>query len=308
MVEQLSLKTDVFQQMHFPHQRLASALAGTHAIFESFKLPKYILRTAVQLPIAYQNFIYNQLRKSNKDIDVIKHRRLTVIDLSGDLLEASQSAIEIAMVELKKIKKYIPKQDKIISLNLFSSLNQHLAYLYNKKRTFNICLEFEKSIPVNINNLGCTICELIFHINQFSQRESGEYIFKPTNKSFYASYIIPNKLANSEHDFGEVIDCLYFLLYEGSGNASRLTKILMEDELGILWTLKHIRLGLRHDVEHGQDKEIKKKLRDTGHAYQKLIGKPSPLKSSDWKKAQVVLYELIVEMLKLLRTKQEQKY
>jgi hypothetical protein len=65
------------------------------------------------------------------------------------------------------------------------------------------------------------ISSLIYGVNERGSSKSGEDIFKLTNKSARAI----KKLAavcKSDKEFGEIVDSLYFIVYEGSGDCKRL--------------------------------------------------------------------------------------
>jgi hypothetical protein len=119
--------------------------------------------------------------------------------------------------------------------------------------------------------------------------------------------IIPTRVATDEQSFGEIVDQLYFLLYEGSGAASRLRERCSNDQLAALWRLKHLRTGVRHDVGHGGSKDVEKKNRQIGEAYKSLIAMVMPRSRPDWTRAQVALYGQLVEMLEFIWYEGEEK-
>lgn len=97
-----------------------------------------------------------------------------------------------------------------------------------------------------------------------------------------ASAIIPSFVTGSEAAFGEIVDALYFLLYEGAGGTkNRLTDIVPDEVLAPLWQLKHLRLHYRHDIEHGDDRDIKKKYEKIARAFRSLCGRDLPSRPGD---------------------------
>jgi len=298
-----------------PSKHLRDAFERIAAISETHKLPETVVSATFQTPIAYQNFTYHQLKKAEKDTDEIRQRRLLITDLAGDLMESSHargiamtmamSGEETGIADRDEESEQENSKRGVATTNPFSSLNQHIAYLYNP----NIPAEDIQSVvmdssPAQIIMLGCNIIDLVCSINDFALGKSNDHIFKPTNKSMRSAYIIPTKISNDEQCFKEVVDHLYFLLYEGSGCAKRITNLLTDDELDPLWNVKYLRLEFRHDVEHGKDKEIMEKQEKISLAYRTLIGKSRPKIPSEWKMSQFALYQRIVEMLILLREKQ----
>ena len=90
----------------------------------------------------------------------------------------------------------------------------------------------------------------------------GEVLFKPTNRTYSAVSCLSTAFCVNEESFGGVVDSLYQLLYEGSGDAGRILQILTNEESATLWDIKHLRTSFRHDIEHGnQNKYLKKSLK-----------------------------------------------
>ena len=108
---------------------------------------------------------------------------------------------------------------------------------------------------------------------------------------------IPTTVAPQEDSFLEIVDSLYFLLYEGSGSAKRLTDRVAVDRLEALWLLKHLRLGARHDVDHGSANDAQKKSEQVGAAYCELVGRRSLKTREEFLQAQRALYQRLIDML-----------
>lgn len=277
---------------------LTNALAGIHVISSAYNILPNTLSAALQVPMKYQDFIVHQLKRAQNDTAEIRRRRVLITELAGDLFGTSQAAVEMGMVSSSE---HIDIEPLLQETNIYSSLNQHLAYLYDRNKSRDIYLAFADSLPAQINSLGGAIIEMVYLCNEFEKRGSRDEIFKPTNKSMRACCIITNLVADNEVTFADINDHLYFLLYEGSGGASRLTDKLSDDQLEPLWILKNLRRGFRHDLEHGEEREIKKKIIRVGDAYNELISKTVPEAPLDWKRAQHTLYKMLAEMLNRLR-------
>jgi len=72
--------------------------------------------------------------------------------------------------------------------------------------------------------------------------------------------------------YGSFIDGLYFLIYEGSGTCTRLPDPPPE----FVMDVKHLRAAIRHDLNHGEEVEIKKKIKRAGEIFEKFSGKKTP--------------------------------
>ena len=104
-----------------------------------------------------------------------------------------------------------------------------------------------------------------------------------------------------------MVDCLYFVVYEGPGGQDhRLLNIMTHDELMVVWRVKHLRSNYRHDNEHGKNGSIRKKYNHIGTTYADLIGKALPGCSADWIQMQKVLYVQVIDMLEEIRERLNQ--
>lgn len=77
-----------------------------------------------------------------------------------------------------------------------------------------------------------------------------------TTESIKATKTLPVPCHEAEQ-YGEFIDSLYFLIYEGSGSCSRLSSPPPE----FVMDIKFLRNILRHDEDHGNKREIEKSVK-----------------------------------------------
>ena len=228
----------------------------------------------------------------------------TILDHTDELFFESSALVHFSLEESQEdeVDDDLRVEHSLLDasrFNVFRALSQHLSPHYSAKRRLLLERAIEKSLPVKVHALGCDLVRLVYELNLYVQSSGrGEELFKPTNRSVHASLILPNLVASNDQEFGDIVDNLFFMLYEGSGTANRLTPLLTDSELRPLWIVKHLRLYHRHDVEHGQD--IGKKLREAGIAFEELIGSPQPISAADWKRAQLALYGKLVSMLKII--------
>jgi hypothetical protein len=148
-------------------------------------------------------------------------------------------------------------------------------------------------------------CYLLPECNQKCGATGRDNIFKPTNKLMLSLIALPDLIAYNKLTFGEFIDYLYISLYEGSGGDNlRIKTYLSDEELQPLWDIKQLRnFYLRHDIEHGDMKQAKQKTQKVGEIFQRLIGRPIPENSTDFKKAQFIIMNNVLTMIILLYSK-----
>lgn len=144
--------------------------------------------------------------------------------------------------------------------------------------------------------------------NKASNVKGLKEIFKPTTRVMEVFADFPWLTPQNEKAFGEFIDCLYFLAYEGAGD-DKLRFLqkhggpLSDADCQVIWCIKALRnKWLRHDPDHGKDTDIEKsrKLLSTNFQWLGLPGYPRS--SSDFRKLHERLLKEMEEFLsKLLK-------
>lgn len=120
------------------------------------------------------------------------------------------------------------------------------------------------SLTAELSSKARTVLNLITQCNEASKISGKSEIFKPTNKILEIFSDLPWLVANDKRSLADIVDCLYFLFYEGAGkdNLRFLTAnqgVLHETECDFIWCVKHLRnKWLRHDVDHGKQSQINK--------------------------------------------------
>jgi hypothetical protein len=277
---------------------LETALASIEASARLFDVPPAHWSNSLSLVEDYEVFAFRQGKAVERDSTLVAQRRMRVTELAGELLATSVTAAELGAeftaadeqpVEASEVPRVQPR--------LYGPLNQHLGFVYRVDLAVTVDPAVAAAIPTRICELGGVLIFLVTRINQRSHL-AGKQIFRVTTRCLSASSLIPSFVTGSEAAFGEVIDALYFLLYEGAGGTkNRLTDIVSDEILAPLWRLKHLRLHYRHDIEHGDDRDIKKKYENIAAAFRALCGRDLPSRPGEWTVAQVALYAQLVAML-----------
>jgi hypothetical protein len=294
--EQLPTYIDLIEE---PTERIRSVMASAEAAARIWHPPEAFGGLTLALVKDYQSYVDYQFKLSRKDSDEIAGRRIEVTDLCGDLFEAINASLEIGAIVESRRKERLEAEEAapIGKSNLYSHVNQHLGFVYTRRFKGNVEIPFNRSNPPRSAYLGYSIVQRVYRINVLCEKIGRGPVFKPTSKTMFACGVIPSHIATTEESFNYLIDHLYFLIYEGSGSAKRLTTVTSDEDLQALWTLKHLRLAARHDVDHGHQAEIEAKQSKIREAFNSLGGKAMPSKPKDWQATQVKLYDKIDSML-----------
>lgn len=287
-----------------PTQRLLESITNAATIAKISLSNDFAINLMLQGSIAYQDFARKQLKHLVYDQPIIAERRIQITDTLGTIYESNEATLSLYSDYIAGDE--FSDSDVIISPSIYNSINSHVGYVYNPRNSVDVEIAVDKAMPTRINQTGCRMIELVYMINDVSKKRSNLDVFTPTNKCIKACYKIPNVMATSEICFADIIDQLFFMLYEGSGGSSNRLVGLVGDInlLEPLWKVKALRLEFRHDIEHGHRNEIDKKYLNIGNTYRELIGYERPRSSRDWLTAQHNLYIMLSDMLDIVHSKQ----
>ncbi|MEO7797078.1 MAG: DUF262 domain-containing protein [Opitutaceae bacterium] len=137
-----------------------------------------------------------------------------------------------------------------------------------------------------------------YRANKVYSARHGEDLFKVTNESTNALVALDSPATNKQK-YGDLVDGLYFLIYEGSGACKRLG----EPPPDFAMDIKFLRTALRHDVDHGDEKDIAKKMKRAGETFAKYSTKRTAEECGEEEllAVQARLLSRCLEMLKKLK-------
>ena len=192
------------------------------------------------------------------------------------------------------------EEDENNSKTIIQYIPVYLGYALRDDSLYDLEEEYAKSAMGQITEGGKNIVSKIQYINELRMAKGKDYMFKPTNKTYTVVSCLMSSFATDQYTFGNVMDSLYMLIYEGSGSAKRVLEVLTDKECSPLWDIKFLRTDCRHDVEHGSESDIKNKKRKIGEAYKTICGKLRPFMQKEWVSAHCNLFVRVNEFLDLI--------
>jgi hypothetical protein len=278
-------------------ESINKSLAATEALLRIRDLPAPTVDLMLSPHVAFEDFASRLLGAANR-VDSEIYR----VNVLGSVNSASKLLNEI--VEISTLAAFnIPDMSVVLSLpdlNVFQILQMELDERGLEDEEFEADDAVRSSLAGQLVDLATKLVNLVADLNLDRERNGHQPVFKPTTEGLRAVMVLCTVVATDRDSFGKIADSLYFLLYEGSATADRLTDVLADDELGPIWGLKQLRLGLRHDIDHGSAKDINKKAKKIGDAYKQLIGRAVPRNSAEWSNTQLELYRSLVDVLRKL--------
>jgi hypothetical protein len=131
--------------------------------------------------------------------------------------------------------------------------------------------EISNEVTRNIAELAQTVREMLYEVNRKYAAAKGQDLFKMTNESSAALTKIGDPCRDT-HGYKELIDSLYILVYEGSGNCNRLPS----PPPNFAMDVKILRNDIRHDPNHGSESDVTKKRLRAGNIFEKYSVKKAP--------------------------------
>lgn len=199
-------------------------------------------------------------------------------------------------------------EERVKTPSTLSKIPQYIGYTNRKDVHITPEEGLEKSILVEITEMGKLIVENAMAINQLCEDKNKDKFFKPTDKLITGAVEVATMTCTSRDELGKIIDALYFLLYE---NLERIKKVVTDSAVRTeniyecIFAVKSIRTDFRHDFEHGKETAIKKKRKEINDCYKKYCGK-IPLKQKDFTLLQKNLFKDILALEEHLIDKLEE--
>jgi hypothetical protein len=111
---------------------------------------------------------------------------------------------------------------------------------------------------------------MVYQCLERHQFEGARQIFRGTTKVWSSCNYLPFSIVRDRLTLGEFLDRMYFIFYEGTGDAKRLLAddFLSKPECEFIWKIKHLRTWVRHDEEHGSDGDIRATRRKIMESFQ----------------------------------------
>ena len=192
----------------------------------------------------------------------------------------------------------LPKFEDVIDIkprvNVIALLPEDLKREKEKKEDITPEEALVKSPAYRMSEKGKRIIDKVVAINRICERKGREKFFKYTGATMRAAAAIGGTVCQTEETFGGIIDDLYEVFYENLEHIKKVVTdevVRKENVYQCIFHVKNMRTDLRHDYEHGKEKDIRNKDIAIGESYKHYAGKPVLISSSDYLTTQDRLYD-----------------
>lgn len=223
--------------------------------------------------------------------------QLGVIDIASLMVDRQVNwaskicSSEFSITPLSKIEDNIEVKPRI---NVIALLPEELKREKEKKVDATPEEALVKSPAYRISEKGKRLIDKVVAINKICERKGRERLFKYTGATMRAAAAIGGTICQTEETFGGIIDDFYEVFYENIEHIKAIVTdevVRNEDVYQCIFRVKHMRTDLRHDYDHGKEKDIRNKNMAIGDSYMHYAGKPVLITSSDYLTTQDKLYD-----------------
>lgn len=204
---------------------------------------------------------------------------------------------EFSVTPLPKIEDVAEVKPRV---NVIALLPEDFKREKEKKEDITPVEALEKSPAFRISEKGKRIIDKVVAINRICERKGRDKLFKYTGATMRAAAAIGGTVCQTEETFGGIIDDFYEVFYENIEHIKAIVTdevVRNEDVYQCIFRVKHMRTDLRHDYEHGKEKDIRNKDMAIGDSYKHYAGKPILITSSDYLTTQDKLYDEFDELV-----------
>lgn len=255
----------------------------------------------------YSDFVRHTTERliSESSIDVAIRLRSSLNLAEYQLLGITDS---ISNIDLVPEDDYEPSAKRFLNAPLVQQAE--LIVCDNIKNENDTELLISSSQTARIAQKARQISRLIVLCNEAGKTSPlGVDIFKPTTRLMESCIELPWISATDKRQFGEVIDCLYFIFYEAAGKDSlRFLDTnggpLAVSDCDLIWCIKHLRnKWSRHDADHGREKDIQRSWTELSAKLQWLGLANYPVDDRDFHQLHYRLFELAEDFLRCILNK-----
>jgi excisionase family DNA binding protein len=148
-------------------------------------------------------------------------------------------------------------------------------------------LELERHLKAlkafRAGNDGLAIVEAWGQVNRAAQLGGQDPIFQPSVDAVTIAARLPLSFAEDEEELGELVDGLFKLIFEASGDGRRLEAVADPGEYETVKDIVVLRHYYRHDLAQGASSDdSKRRFRRVGDVFDRLVGRRNPSAAADW--------------------------
>lgn len=181
----------------------------------------------------------------------------------------------------------------------FKKILQVLSPTYRKDNITPPELMYKNSKINEIQQKAKQVIKYIIDINKRSKLINQTEVIRPTTIAMEIISVLPDIIVDNEEDLKKLIDGLYKLFWD---NSQKIREYALNNELDFINSLRRY---YYHDLEHGEERKVRKKFIEVKEIYKESCGKFIPETAKDWQKIQEYIYDKLILFLSNIEIKEK---
>ena len=285
------------------YPKLAYALEPIVEYAENYTQDKAQLETAARVVGDFVILVERQMERITKDPEGSNPGwRIELISAAGRFVDRQVSWSQ-------QMGSSLPADDTKTEDTGVSSpvllIPSYIGYTARADNTVTPQQGLEASAILTITEKGKRIVDNIIIMNDLSMDAGNDRLFSLSDRLVQCATVVGGTFCAKQNDFGKIIDALYMVFYEnlehfkrleGKGDKDEGDNIVRNSRLyECIFDIKTLRTDLRHDVNHGKQKDVRGKLAHIADCYEQYCGR-RPVKPRDYRILQERLYDKVLEL------------
>jgi hypothetical protein len=269
------------------HPQLSNRLLEPYNCYSQFARKTLEQLGEEKIPPGEKNALTGSLVLAEKQVvstaDLLRESVVLPLDADASIATPIIDIFDVQQMELLNAGKIQVDQGYLILLKLSPT-----ATLSHKARN------------VTKNMIVC---------NLNAKLSGDDEIFTPTTSLLDAQNNLSWIAVKDDLSLGNLIDCLYIMLYEAAGRKNlRYMKFVDDEACSIIWVIKDFRnKRFRHDPDHGRESNQRKSWHELSESLSKLGFTSFPRNKEDFQMVQRRLLDEVDTFLQKLANAIEQK-
>ncbi len=272
-------------------------LLDSHPLFSSRLLEPYN---------RYSEFARETVGRFNKELNPIEERAI-----ESSLILAEKQVVYAADLLKESVVRPLDLDASAATpiIDIFDAQQTELLNAGNIQVDRDYLLLLQLSPTAALSQKARDVTMSVILCNRNAKLSGDEEIFTPTTSFLEAQNNLGWISVKDDLSLGNLIDCLYIMLYEAAGRDNlRYSEFLDDEACGIIWVIKDLRnRRFRHDPDHGKESDQTKSWHKLSDSLNKLGVSLLPRTQEDFQRMHQTLLDEVDAFLRKLATAIERR-
>lgn len=256
----------------------------------------------------YSEFARGTLERFKEDVNSNEKRAL-----DSSLILAEKQVVSAAHLLRESVVQPVDPDASVATpiIDIFGVQQMELLNAGNIQVDQDYLLLLKLSPTAALSQKARNVTKSVILCNRNAKLSGDEDIFTPTTSLLEAQNNLSWITVKDDFSLGNLVDCLYTMLYEAAGRDNlRYRKFVDDKACGIIWVIKDLRNKcFRHDPDHGKESDQRRSWHRLSDSLSKLGVSSLPRTREDFQRmhrrlldeVDAFLQKLVMEIEKRLK-------